>query len=189
MVLVFDSELEVRFMRTLSFFVALASATFVTVSTASAQYQPEPNPANKPYVFLGGDKVKKGGPATSRAVKGVVTDEFGKPMQGALVTLTDLKSKQKWSVDTKADGKYNFDELSFVVDYELSAKRGSSVSVVKKLSQYERAPLVVRNLVVFSSPEAAAAAATEANASPASTTTPAPSSTPPPSSTPAPPKK
>ena len=48
-------------MRTLSFLIVFASTTFVTVTTASAQYQPEPNPANKPYVFLGGDKVKKGG--------------------------------------------------------------------------------------------------------------------------------
>ena len=58
----------------------------------------------------------------------------------------DLKSKEKWTIDTKADGKYNFDDLSFVVDYEVSAKRGSKVSVAKKLSQYDRTPLVVRNL-------------------------------------------
>jgi hypothetical protein len=175
--------MEVRFMRTLSFLIALASTTFVTVSTASAQYQPEPNPANKPYVFLGGDKVKKGAPATSRAVKGVVTDEFGKPTQGALVTLTDLKSKEKWTVVTKVDGKYDFDELSFVVDYELLAKRGSSVSVVKKLSQYEHAPLVVRNLVLFAN-----AAAAEASIAPASPSTSTPSAAPAPTSTSTPPK-
>ncbi len=170
-------------MRILSFLIVLASTAFVTVSTASAQYQPEPNPANKPYVFLGGDKAKKGGPATSRAVKGVVTDEFGKPTQGALVTLTDLKSKQKWTVVTKADGKYDFDELSFVVDYEVLAKRGTSVSVVKKLSQYEHAPLLVRNLVLFAN-----AAAAEASVAPAPSSAPAPSTTPAPTAASTPPK-
>lgn len=157
-------------MRILSLIVALSAATFVTGSIASAQYVPEPNPANKPYVFLGGDKPKKGGPATSRAVKGVVIDESGKPMQGALVTLTDLKSKEKWTVDTKADGKYNFDELSFIVDYEVSAKRGSAVSVAKKLSQYDRTPLSVRNLEVSpanASTTAAASAATSISPPPA----------------------
>jgi hypothetical protein len=171
-------------MRTLSILIALSSTAFVTASCVSAQYVPEPNPANKPYVFLGGDKAKKGGPATSRAVKGVVTDEFGKPVQGALVTLTDLKSKQKWTVDTKAEGKYNFDELSFVVDYELSAKRASSASVVKKLSQYERAPLLVRNLVLF-----APGTATEATMAPAPSPSSGPASTSAPASTPTPPKK
>jgi len=132
-------------MRTLSFLVALA-VTSLTASVCSAQYVPEPNPANKPYVFLGGDKPKKGAPATSRSVKGVVVDEAGKPVQGAMVTLVDLRSKEKWSIETKADGKYNFDELSFIVDYEVSAKHGSIVSGAKKLSQYDRTPLVVRNL-------------------------------------------
>src|SRR5271165_4745262 len=132
-------------MRTLGLLAALAVA-FLTASVCWAQYVPEPNPANKPYVILGGDKPKKGAPATSRTVKGVVVDEAGKPVQGAMVTLVDLRSKEKWSIETKADGKYNFDELSFIVDYEVAAKRGSLVSVAKRLSQYDHTPLVVRNL-------------------------------------------
>jgi hypothetical protein len=157
-------------MRISSFPVALAAMTFLTASIASAQYLPEPNPANKPYVFLGGDKPKKGGPATSRAVKGVVVDEAGRPVQGALVTLSDPRSKEKWTIDTKADGRYHFDELSFIVDYEISAKLGSKVSAVKKLSQYERAPLLVRNLEL-----------SPANTATATTAEPVQSSAPPPS--------
>lgn len=155
-------------MRTFSLLAALA-VTFLTASACWAQYAPEPNPANKPYVFLGGDKPKKGGPATSRAVKGVVIDDSGKPVQGAMVTLLDLRSKEKWTIATKADGKYNFDDLSFIVDYEVSAKHGSSVSETKKLSQYDRTPLVVRNLELA-----------PANATNAATATPATSTPPPP---------
>jgi hypothetical protein len=86
-----------------------------------------------------------------------------------MVTLVDLRSKEKWSTETKADGKYNFDELSFIVDYEVSAKRGSFASVAKKLSQYDRTPLVVRNLEL-----APANATNTAAATPASSTPPAP---------------
>lgn len=161
-------------MRMFSFLVALATATFLAASTVSAQYLPEPNPANKPYVFLGGDKPKKGGPATSRAVKGVVVDEGGRPVQGALVTLSDPRSKEKWTIDTKPDGKYHFDELSFIVDYEISAKLGSKISAVKKLSQYERAPLLVRNLELSA---ANTASATTAEPAHSSTLPPAKSST------------
>lgn len=151
-------------MRTFSLLAAL-TFTFLAAS-AWAQYVPEPNPANKPYVFLGGDKPKKGAPATSRAVKGVVVDESGKPVQGAMVTLVDLRSKEKWTIDTKADGKYNFDDLSFIVDYEVSAKHGSSVSGAKKLSQYDRTPLVVRNLELAPANATNAAATTPANSTP-----------------------
>src|SRR5208283_4443294 len=154
-------------MRTLGLFAVIAVA-FLTASVCRAQYLPEPNPANKPYVFLGGDKPKKGAPATSRAVKGVVVDAAGKPVQGAMVTLVDLRSKEKWSIETKADGKYNFDELSFIVDYEVSAKRGSLASVAKKLSQYDHTALVVRNLELDPVNATDAAAAT-----PASSNTPA----------------
>jgi hypothetical protein len=167
MVLMFDSGSKSRSMRTFTF--AAFAVTFLTASACWAQYVPEPNPANKPYVFLGGDKPKKGAPATSRAVKGVVVDDAGKPVQGAMVTLVDLRSKEKWSTETKADGKYNFDELSFIVDYEVSAKRGSFASVAKKLSQYDRTPLVVRNLEL-----APANATNTAAATPASSTPPAP---------------
>ena len=164
MVLIFDSGSKSKSMRTLSLLASFA-VTFLTASACWAQYVPEPNPANKPYVFLGGDKPKKGAPATSRAVKGVVVDEAGKPVQGAMVTLMDLRSKEKWTIDTKADGKYNFDELSFIVDYEVSAKHGSSLSVAKKLRQYDHTPLVVRNLELAPANAANAAATTPASAS------------------------
>lgn len=168
MVLIFDSGSKTKSMRIFSL-LAVFGVTVLTASACWAQYVPEPNPANKPYVFLGGDKPKKGAPATSRAVKGVVVDEAGKPVQGAMVTLIDLRSKEKWTIDTKADGKYNFDDLSFVVDYEVSAKRGSKASVAKKLSQYDHTPLVVRNLELAPVDATNTAAATPASSGSAPT--------------------
>lgn len=117
------------------------------------------DPTHKPSVFLGGEKPKKNAPITSRSVKGIVLDRSGQPSDGALVVLSDLKSKETWTYVTKADGKYHFDELSLVVDYELTAKKGTDISAVKKLSQYDRAPTATRNFDLEKPPAASAASA------------------------------
>ncbi len=123
------------------------SLTFALVAGwAHAQSVAVDDPTHKPSVFLGGEKEKKNAPITSRSVKGVVLDIGGQPTEGALVTLSDLKNKEKWTFITKADGKYHFDELSFVVDYEVIARKGVEVSITKKLSQYDHSPAVTRNL-------------------------------------------
>jgi len=87
----------------------------------------------------------------------------GQPTEGALVILTDLKSKEKWTFVTKSNGRYHFDELSFVVDYEMLARKGTDVSITKKLSQYDHSPAVTRNFEL----EKAAASATAATPTPA----------------------
>ena len=73
-------------------------------------------------MFVGGPKYKKDKTPTSRFLKGTVTDDSGKPIEGALVTLTNKANNDKWTFITKKDGRYNFAELSFTVDYELVAR-------------------------------------------------------------------
>ena len=108
----------------------------------------DPNPAQKPSVFLGGPKDKKDKKATSKSLRGTVTDGTGKPLEGALVTLLDTKAKEKWTFITKKDGRYTFDGLSFTVDYEVTAKFKDEHSEVRKLSQYDHTPSIVRILQV-----------------------------------------
>jgi Carboxypeptidase regulatory-like domain len=108
----------------------------------------DPNPAQKPNVFLGGPKEKKDKKATSKSLRGTVTDETGKPLEGALVTLVNTNSKEKWTFITKKDGRYNFDGLSFTVDYEVAAKFKDERSELRKLSQYDHTPSIVRILQV-----------------------------------------
>lgn len=108
----------------------------------------DPNPAQKPNVFLGGPKDKKGKNPTSKSLRGTVTDDTGKPVSGALVTLTDLKTKEKKTFITKNDGRYNFDGLSFTVDYELLAQFKDERSELRKLSQYDHTASIVRILQV-----------------------------------------
>ena len=64
------------------------------------------------------------------------------------MTLTDLKSKEKKTFITKNDGRYNFDGLSFTVDYELAAQFKDEHSELRKLSQYDHSANIVRILEV-----------------------------------------
>ena len=63
---------------------------------------------------------KKKDPAT-RSVAGVVTTPDDKPAVGAVVQLTDTKTKQVRSFYTQDRGNYYFHELSTDIDYELTA--------------------------------------------------------------------
>lgn len=119
--------------------------------TASAQAT-DSNPGRKPPVFLGGPKYKKDKPATSRSLKGKVVDESGQPLAGALVTLTDTKSNDKKTFITKEDGRYNFDDLSFTVDYQVQARYKDVISESRKLSQYDHTANMVRILDVHTAP-------------------------------------
>jgi hypothetical protein len=88
-------------------------------------------------------------------VKGKVVDGSGQPLRGALVTLTDMKNNEKRTFITKEDGLYNFDDLSFTVDYQLQARSKDRLSEQRKLSQYDRTPNMVRILDISSGPSPA----------------------------------
>lgn len=133
--------------------ILLFGATVVTLGCASAAFaqgDQRDRDYNQPSVSVGpgAPKQKKDRPVTSRSVKGTVVDDTGKPIEGALVSLTDLKSKEKWTFVTKADGRYVFDSLSLTVDYDVAAKKGSAASPVKHLSQYDHSTPAVRNLEI-----------------------------------------
>lgn len=125
---------------------AIITAAVMTAS-ASAQTT-DPNPAHAPSVFLGNHRPpnKKEKKPTSRSVKGKVVDNSGQPLEGALVTVSDTKAEEKRTFITKKDGRYNFDDLSFTVDYQLQARYKDAVSEPRKLSQYDRTVDIVRIL-------------------------------------------
>jgi Carboxypeptidase regulatory-like domain len=101
---------------------------------------------------------KKEKAPTSRSVTGKVVDDTGQPLEGALVTLTDGKTHQKTTVISKKDGRYNFDNLAFNIDYELQARYKDSLSTQRKLSQYGHTVNVVRILEIESPAEPTAEA-------------------------------
>jgi carboxypeptidase family protein len=126
-------------------FIAAAMAVLANAQNA------ETNPAHAPDVYLDNHRPliqKKGKPPTARTVSGKVVDDTGQPLSGAIVTLTNTKTNDKKQVITKAGGRYNFEDVSFDIDYELRARYKTSLSDVRKLSQYDRMSSVVRILQI-----------------------------------------
>jgi len=122
-----------------------------------AQNPPTPSPQPDAPVFLDNHRPlnpKKDKNPTTRTVTGQVIDDSGQPLEGALVTLVDGKTKEKFEYFTKKDGRYKFDDLSFSVDYQLRAKWKTLTSEERKLSQYDHSPRIVRQLEV-TTPEGA----------------------------------
>lgn len=124
----------------------------LTLAGLAAGQATNTNPAARDApVFLDNHRPpnkKKDKAPTTRNVSGKVVDVNGNPLEGALVTLTDSKTKNKTTFITKTDGRYKFDELSFSIDYALDAKYKTFVADSRKLSQYDHNPNVVRILEI-----------------------------------------
>ena len=128
----------------------LLTGSLITLG-AFAQTPSTPAPENNAPVFLDNHRPlnpKKEKTPTSRTVTGQVVDDTGQPLEGALVTLIDGKTKEKFHYFTKKDGRYKFEDLSFSVDYQLWAKWKALISEERKLSQYDHAVRIVRQLEV-----------------------------------------
>ncbi len=132
----------------------------VALSNLSAQATNTGSTTKPPEVFLDNHRplVKKKDKApTSRDVSGKVVDLSGQPLEGALVTITNLKTNAKNNFFTKADGRYNFDDLSLTVDYQLQAKFKGQLTELRKVSQYDPNTSTVRILQVDTSASTATA--------------------------------
>jgi hypothetical protein len=88
----------------------------------------------------------KNKPPAERSVSGVVTNDDGTPIQGAIVQLKDLKSLQVRSFITKEKGEYYFNGLSTDIDYEFRAEWNGKSSNTRRLSSFDSHPSVVLNL-------------------------------------------
>ena len=88
---------------------------------------------------------KKKDPVT-RSVIGVVTTADDKPAVGAVVQLTDTKTKQVRSFYTQDKGDYYFHGLSPDIDYELTATFQGASSNTRTLTVFDSRKEAVRNL-------------------------------------------
>ncbi len=132
-----------------------------------AQSSSTPTPQNSDApVFLDNHRAlnpKKEKNPTTRTVTGTVVDDAGQPLEGAMVTLIDGKTKEKFEYFTKKDGRYKFEDLSFLVDYQLRAKWKNLASDERRLSQYDHTARIVRQLEV-TTPEGAPPPSTSSDA-------------------------
>ena len=83
---------------------------------------------------------------TVRSVTGIVTNEAGEPVPGAIVQLKNTKTLQVRSFITKEKGEYYFHELSMDVDYQFKAEYNGKTSSTRTLSTFDSHPAVVINL-------------------------------------------
>jgi len=118
-------------------FFLLASVLFLGSGTAFAQATPSQLPTEKPTVY-DGKKPPKEDKSRLRDLTGVVKDDAGTPIDGAIVQIKDTRSGKVIDFITKQSGAYEFHELNMDIDYELTAKRdGFGEPVKKKLSKYD----------------------------------------------------
>ena len=83
---------------------------------------------------------------TTRSVQGVVTSADSRPVDGAVVQLSDTHTLQIRSFVTKADGAYHFAGLSTNNEYEIHAEHNGASSGTKRLNVYDQHKLTTINL-------------------------------------------
>jgi hypothetical protein len=81
-----------------------------------------------------------------RSVTGVVTNDDGTPVPGAIVQLKDMKTLQVRSFIAKDKGEYYFNGLSTDIDYEFRAEWNGKSSNTRRLSSFDSHPSVILNL-------------------------------------------
>lgn len=72
-----------------------------------------------------------------RSVQGVVSDGKGRPLDGAVVQIQDMKSLQIRSFVAQNGGKYRFVDLKPDIDYSLIARYHNWWGKKKTLSQFD----------------------------------------------------
>lgn len=90
-------------------------------------------------------QTRKGEP-TVRSVTGVVTDNGGGSVSGAVVQLKNTKTLQIRSFITKDGGQYFFQGLSPDIDFELHAEAKDGASSTHTLSSFNTDKQAVVNL-------------------------------------------
>lgn len=88
-----------------------------------------------PAGFSQGKKQK--GTEQTRSVQGVVTEDTGAVVNGAVVQLKNTKTLEIRSYFTKNDGEYYFNGLSPDINYELKASYQGADSGTKTLSSFD----------------------------------------------------
>ncbi len=136
-------------MRTIERIVTLFVAVlFMGAAFAFAQGSPDPGaprePGEKPGTPYFGKKEKKA--ENSRSVAGVVENDKGELVEGAVVKLKDTKTLEVRSFITQDDGRYRFHGLSTENDYELRASHEGQESKARRLSVYDSRKKATINL-------------------------------------------
>src|SRR3954469_812917 len=122
----------------------------ITIAVAGQSFAQAP--AKDPKDKLFGSKLPREDDPNGRTIQGAVTNEAGALVEGAVVSIKNLKSGKERSFITKKDGIYRFESLRMDADYDLTASFQGSASDVKKLSMFDNRKQAVRNFVIPDKP-------------------------------------
>lgn len=81
-----------------------------------------------------------------RVVSGIVMNDDGSAVPGAIVFLKDLKTKSIRSFTSASDGAYQFAGCNMAIDLELWAEKGDRKSAVKTVSSWDTRKKFIANL-------------------------------------------
>src|ERR1700686_964173 len=96
-------------------FFLLSAVLFLASGLVSAQSTPSPLPTEKPATF-DGKRNPKEDKSHLRELSGVVKDDSGTPIVGAIVQIKDTKTGRVIDFITKQTGAYEFHELDMNID-------------------------------------------------------------------------
>lgn len=82
----------------------------------------------------------------SRLVRGQVLSEDGKTVEGAIVHLKNLNTKEVLSVVTDKEGRFRFSDVDKKIDHEIHAEWREQRSRARKISQFDTRDIVTINL-------------------------------------------
>ena len=117
-----------------------------TATTARMSYA-----ASRPLTLFGilalllSPLISSAQPAAKRTVRGQVLDENDKAVAGALVHLTNLSNKERSSVVTDKEGRYQFNDVSRKSDFEVTAEQAGKKGRPRRLSQFDPRDIAVFN--------------------------------------------
>jgi hypothetical protein len=83
-----------------------------------------------------------------RSVRGIVTDQTGRPLAGAVVQIQDRTTFQVRSYFTQDDGYYHFEDLYSDLSYHLRASYSGVSSRSKVLSKFDARKVAVIDLTI-----------------------------------------
>jgi hypothetical protein len=84
----------------------------------------------------------------TRSVEGLVSDQQGAPVPGAVVKLEDTRTLSIRSYITQQDGKYYFRGLAKTTDYSVKAEYQGKSSGGKTVSKFDSRDTAVVNLKI-----------------------------------------
>jgi Carboxypeptidase regulatory-like domain len=110
-------------------------------ASISAPAQAQTPDSNKPSIIVE-NHLPPPKAANARTITGMVKDQNGNPIPGAIVQLKNMRTSKIVDFPTKDDGKFIFKELYMNIDYELTAKHDNITSPVKKVSIYDERKII-----------------------------------------------